>query len=93
VTRPIGDPEAEVLRRLAEAVAAFDRGTCAEEATAELTPNLFERLPDGAAKDAVRSVFRLLAADPPRAGRETAVREARARLARLVTSGDRHDFR
>ncbi|HEX5421796.1 MAG TPA: hypothetical protein VFY39_17530 [Gammaproteobacteria bacterium] len=81
-----GQPEAEgeVLRRFAAAVAAFDRGACAEEATGELTPDLYERLPNGPAKEAVRDAFRKLAADPPVVDREAVVRQALARLAQRV---------
>ncbi len=70
------EAEACVLNRFARAVAAFDRGACVEEATAELTPDLYAALPDGAVKEAVREAFRQLAADPPAAGREAAVRAA-----------------
>jgi hypothetical protein len=75
--------EAKVRRRFEDAVAAFDRGACVEEATGELTPDLYVELPDGPVRDAVRSAFRCLAADPPRRDRETAVREAQAALAAL----------
>ena len=47
--------EMEVLRRFDEAVQAFDRGACVEEATAELTLDLCDGLPDGDLKNAVRS--------------------------------------
>ncbi len=88
MTRSGAAAEAEVLERFARAVAAFDRGACAEEATAELTPDLYAALPDGLVKEAVRAAFVHLAADPPRAGREAAVRAAVAGLARLAGRAD-----
>jgi hypothetical protein len=73
----------DVLRRFDAAVEAFDRGACVEEATAELTLDLCERLPAGDAKDIVRAALLHLAADPPRGNREAAVRRAHAALATL----------
>jgi hypothetical protein len=81
------DIEAEVRRRFEEAVAAFDRGACVEEATGELTPDLYADLPEGAVKDAVRAAFRCLVADPPRRDREVAVREAHEALCELAAAG------
>lgn len=76
----MGIDENEVRRRFDEAVEAFERGACVEEATAELTPDLAEKLPDGDVKNVVRAALRHLAADPPRGNRESAVRRARAAL-------------
>ena len=73
----------EVLRRFDEAVEAFDRGACVEEATAELTLELCEGLPAGDVKDVVRAALLHLAADPPRGNREAAVRRAHAVLETL----------
>ncbi|MBN1237493.1 MAG: hypothetical protein JXB36_03275 [Gammaproteobacteria bacterium] len=70
-------------RLFGEAVEAFDRGACVEEATAELTPDLHQSLPPGEVRDTVRAVLRHLAADPPRGNREAAVRRAQAALERL----------
>ncbi|MFO7285246.1 MAG: hypothetical protein LOD94_12440 [Gammaproteobacteria bacterium] len=72
--------EEEVRRRFDEAVAAFDRGACVEEATAELTPELADGLPEGEVKSVVRAALLHLAADPPRGNREAAVRRAHAAL-------------
>ncbi|HEU4619902.1 MAG TPA: hypothetical protein VFV10_17820 [Gammaproteobacteria bacterium] len=72
--------EDEVRRRFAAAVAAFDRGACAEEATAELTPDLYAKLPEGPVKEAARAAFRRLAADPPGSDRESAVRDALSKM-------------
>lgn len=72
--------EAEVRRRFDAAIEAFDRGACVEEATAELTLELAEGLPDGDMKNTVRAVLLHLAADPPRGNREAAVRRAHAAL-------------
>lgn len=80
--RGAAGPEARLLERLAEAVAAFDRGACAEEATGQLTPDLYETLPPGRAREAVHSAFRCLASDPPRGDREAEVRSALERLLR-----------
>jgi hypothetical protein len=84
------DIEAEVLRRFEEAVAAFDRGACVEEATGEITPDLYAALPEGSVKDAVRSAFRCLVADPPRRDREAAVRGAHEALIGLSALRARH---
>jgi len=73
----------EVLRRFDEAVEAFDRGACVEEATAELTLDLCEGLPDGDVKNVVRAALLHLAADPPRGNREAAVRRAHDALRAL----------
>ena len=73
----------EVLKRFEEAVQAFDRGACVEEATAELTLDLCDRLPDGDLKNVVRAALLHLAADPPRGNREAAVRRAHAALLAL----------
>ena len=80
---PVNEGEAEVVRRFGEAVEAFDRGACVEEATAELTIELCERLPEGEVKNVVRAALLHLAADPPRGNREAAVRMAHAALTRL----------
>ena len=77
------DSAAEALRRFDDAVAAFDRGACVEEATAELTLDLCEGLPDGDVKHGVRAALLHLAADPPRGNREAAVRRAHALLRTL----------
>ncbi|HEX7080791.1 MAG TPA: hypothetical protein VF329_07240 [Gammaproteobacteria bacterium] len=74
------DGEAEVRRRFDEAVEAFDRGACVEEATAELTLALCDLLPEGDVKNVVRAALLHLAADPPRGNREAAVRRAHAAL-------------
>ncbi len=79
--------EMEVLRRFDEAVQAFDRGACVEEATAELTLDLCDGLPDGDLKNAVRAALLHLAADPPRGNREAAVRRAHAALQVLRRDG------
>jgi hypothetical protein len=79
----VEDSAARVKRMFGEAVEAFDRGACVEEATAELTPDLHEGLPDGDVRDAVRAALHHLAADPPRGNREAAVRRAHAALRRL----------
>jgi hypothetical protein len=73
-------PEDKARRRFAEAIAAFDRGACVEEATAELTLDLLDGLPEGDTKLAVRAALMHLAADPPRGNREAAVRRAYAAL-------------
>jgi hypothetical protein len=73
-------PEDKIKRRFAEAVAAFDRGACVEEATAELTLDLLDALPEGNAKLAARRALMHLAADPPLGNREAAVRRAYAAL-------------
>jgi hypothetical protein len=78
-----GPAWARVKRRFDEAVEAFDRGACVEEATAELTPDLGADLPDGEVAAAVRAALRHLAADPPRGNREAAVRRAHTALQRL----------
>ncbi|HEX6993141.1 MAG TPA: hypothetical protein VF339_03250 [Gammaproteobacteria bacterium] len=70
----------EALRRFDEAVQAFDRGACVEEATAELTLDLCDGLPEGDVKNVVRAALLHLAADPPRGNREAAVRRAHAAL-------------
>jgi len=77
----------EVLRRFDEAVEAFDRGACVEEATAELTLDLCEGLPEGEVKRVVRAALLHLAADPPRGNREAAVRRAHAALEPLRNGG------
>jgi hypothetical protein len=79
----VDDDAAQAIRRFEDAVEAFDRGACAEEATFELTPDLGDALPDGAVKDAVCAALRHLAADPPRGNREAVVRKAHAALQRL----------
>lgn len=79
--------EMEVLRRFDEAVQAFDRGACVEEATAELTLDLCDGLPDGDLKNVVRAALLHLAADPPRGNREAAVRRAHAALQVLRRDG------
>ena len=79
----MNESEAEVVRRFREAVEAFDRGACVEEATAELTVELCERLCEGEVKNVVHAALAHLAADPPRGNREAAVRMAHAALRRL----------
>ena len=74
---------ARVKQRFDEAVEAFDRGACVEEATAELTPDLAADLPAGEVAEVVGAALRHLAADPPRGNREAAVRKAHAALQRL----------
>jgi len=77
------DAAKEVLRRFREAIEAFDRGACVEEATAELTVELCEGLPDGEVRSIVHAALLHLAADPPRGNREAAVRRAWAALETL----------
>ena len=83
----------EVLRRFDEAVEAFDRGACVEEATAELTLDLCDGLPEGDVKNVVRAALLHLAADPPRGNREAAVRRAHEALQalRCGEGADRED--
>ena len=83
----------EVLRRFDEAVEAFDRGACVEEATAELTLDLCDGLPEGDVKNVVRAALLHLAADPPRGNREAAVRRAHEALQALRSGegADRED--
>ena len=77
------DGVAQVKRAFDAACEAFDRGACVEEATAELTLDLHETLPDGDVRNTVRAALLHLAADPPRGNREAAVRRARDALRRL----------